>query len=163
MLITVMMLVDVTDDYHRGLSLEHVMSELFIMMLAIFGLLLYLRNMIDQVQQHMHVMNVDLQKAEADARHWRAQSSSLLQGLALQIQKQFTQWGLSKAEADIGLLILKGFSHHEIAELRGASERTVREQARALYRKAGLNSKAELSAFFLEDLLLPDADLKVPA
>jgi hypothetical protein len=31
----------------------------------------------------------------------------------------------------------------------------VREQARVLYRKAGLAGKAELSAFFLEDLLLP--------
>ena len=31
----------------------------------------------------------------------------------------------------------------------------MREQARALYRKAGLSGRASLSAFFLEDLLLP--------
>lgn len=65
--------------------------------------------------------------------------------------------GLTQAESEIGLLILKGFSHQEIADIRSASERTVREQARALYRKAGLTGRASLSAFFLEDLLLPTA------
>jgi DNA-binding NarL/FixJ family response regulator len=54
-----------------------------------------------------------------------------------------------------GLLLLKGFSHREIAELRETSERTVREQARALYRKASLKGRASLSAYFLEDLLVP--------
>ena len=32
-------------------------------------------------------------------------------------------------------------------------ERTVREQARSLYRKSGLTGRADLAAFFLEDLL----------
>jgi len=35
------------------------------------------------------------------------------------------------------------------------SERTVRQHAVAVYRKSGLAGRAELSAFFLEDLLLP--------
>ena len=39
--------------------------------------------------------------------------------------------------------------------MRQTSERTIREQARALYRKSGLSGRAELSAYFLEDLLLP--------
>ena len=52
-------------------------------------------------------------------------------------------------------MLLKGFSHKEIATLRQASERTIREQARAVYRKAGLSGRASLAAFFLEDLLLP--------
>lgn len=42
----------------------------------------------------------------------------------------------------------------EVAEVRGASERTVRKQAQAVYAKAGLGNRAELSAFFLEDLLV---------
>jgi DNA-binding NarL/FixJ family response regulator len=41
----------------------------------------------------------------------------------------------------------------EIAEVRGVGETTVRQQARALYRKAGLGGRADLAAFFLEDLL----------
>jgi len=35
------------------------------------------------------------------------------------------------------------------------SERTIRDQARAVYRKSGVAGRTELSAFFLEDLLLP--------
>jgi DNA-binding NarL/FixJ family response regulator len=55
------------------------------------------------------------------------------------------------------LLLLKGLSHREIGELRRTSEATVRQQALAVYRKAGLRGRTELSAFFLEDLLLPQA------
>ena len=39
--------------------------------------------------------------------------------------------------------------------MRASSERTVREQARSLYAKAGLTGRAALSAFFLEDLIAP--------
>lgn len=63
------------------------------------------------------------------------------------------RWELSNAEAEVGLLLLKGFSHQEVANIRNSSERTVREQARALYRKAGIL----FIGFFLEDLLLPNA------
>ena len=42
-----------------------------------------------------------------------------------------------------------------MAETRQTSERTVRQQALAVYRKAGLAGRAELAAFFLEDILLP--------
>ena len=52
-------------------------------------------------------------------------------------------------------MLLKGYSHKEIATFRETSERTAREQARAVYRKAGLSGRASLAAFFLEDLLLP--------
>jgi len=53
------------------------------------------------------------------------------------------------------LLLLKGFGHKEIAGLQSKSERTVRQHAIAVYRKSGLSGRAQLSAFFLEDLLLP--------
>ena len=54
--------------------------------------------------------------------------------------------------------MLKGLSLKEIAALRSTSERTVREQARAVYRKSGLSGRSALAAFFLEDLLLPMVD-----
>ncbi len=39
--------------------------------------------------------------------------------------------------------------------MRSTSERTGREQARNVYRKAGVAGRAELSAWFIEDLLAP--------
>jgi DNA-binding NarL/FixJ family response regulator len=57
----------------------------------------------------------------------------------------------------VALLLLKGLSFKEIAQVRNASERTVRQQALAVYAKSGLGGRAELAAFFLEDLLVSHA------
>ena len=78
-----------------------------------------------------------------------------LRGLGEAIDAQFDRWGLTPAEREVALLILKGLSHKEIAAVRESSERTARQQARAIYAKANLSGRAALSAFFLEDLLLP--------
>jgi DNA-binding CsgD family transcriptional regulator len=80
----------------------------------------------------------------------------MLEGLGVEIDRQFRTWGLTAAEREVGLLLVKGYSHKEIATLTRRSERTARQHAGAVYRKAGLAGRAELAAFFLEDLLLPE-------
>jgi hypothetical protein len=47
----------------------------------------------------------------------------------------------------------------EAARLTGRSERTVRQHAVSVYRKSGLGGRAELAAFFFEDMLLPSEQL----
>ncbi len=69
------------------------------------------------------------------------------------IDERFEQWRLTESEHEIGWLLLKGLSFKEIAEARGTSERTVRQQARSVYAKSGLSSRSDLSAFFLEDFV----------
>jgi DNA-binding CsgD family transcriptional regulator len=91
-----------------------------------------------------------------DSETWRKRASELLQGLGKVIEEQFDDWKLSPAEKEIALFLLKGFSLKEIATVRETSERTVRQQASLVYTKAGVSGRAELSAFFLEDLLLPN-------
>ena len=93
-------------------------------------------------------------QAERDA--WRARAEQALQGLGQEVAKQFDDWKLSPAERETALMLLKGFSHKRIATLSGRSERTVRQHAVAVYEKSGLAGRAELSGFFLGDLLLPD-------
>jgi DNA-binding CsgD family transcriptional regulator len=97
----------------------------------------------------------DLELARAQGQRWRAEARSHLIGLGEAIEAQFSRWNLTAAERDVALLLLKGLSLKEIATIRASSERTVREQARALYAKAGLTGRAALSAFFLEDLSAP--------
>ena len=87
---------------------------------------------------------------------WREQTAAQVRELGRAIQRQLADWGLTPAEQEIGLLLLKGFSHKEIARLRRTSEMTVRQQATAVYQKSGLGGRAELSAFFLDELL-PEA------
>lgn len=91
--------------------------------------------------------------AERDA--WQARARSLLEGLGAAIDHQFEAWQLTGAERETALFLLKGYSHRDIAALTGRSERTVRQHAVVVYRKSGLAGRAELAAFFLEDLLLP--------
>ena len=62
---------------------------------------------------------------------------------------------LTPAEREVALLLLKGYEHKEIASLLGRSDRTIRQHAVSVYRKSNLSGRAELAAFFLEDLLLP--------
>jgi DNA-binding NarL/FixJ family response regulator len=80
---------------------------------------------------------------------------SLLQGLGTEIDAQLELWGLTPVERETALLLLKGYGHKEIALLLKKSERTVRHQAAAVYRKSRLAGRAELAAFFLEHLMLP--------
>lgn len=54
--------------------------------------------------------------------------------------------GTTAAERDIIDLVLEGLTAKEIAEARGASLRTVTTQLGAIFRKAGVNSQAELIA-----------------
>lgn len=55
----------------------------------------------------------------------------------------------------MALLLLKGHSHKAIARLTSRSSQTARQHASAVYKKSGLAGRAELAAFFLEDLMLP--------
>lgn len=92
-------------------------------------------------------------KAERDA--WRASAESALAGLGRAIEERFRGWGLTPAESEVALLLLKGRSHKEIAFLTSRSERTVRQHAVSVYQKSRLGGRAELAAFFLDDVALP--------
>jgi DNA-binding CsgD family transcriptional regulator len=98
----------------------------------------------------------DLEIARAEGDGWRAKVRSHLAGLKNGMDHQFQAWGMTAAEREVGLLILKGLSHKEIASVRATTEATVRQQAQAIYRKAGLPGKTAFSAYFLEDLFTPD-------
>jgi len=106
-------------------------------------------------RQREIVLSHDLETAREDARRQSEEARHLLEGLGQEIERQFQAWGLTAAEREVAHLMLKGLRHKEIAGLRNTSERTVRQQALAIYKKAGLEGRTDLAAFFLEDLLGP--------
>jgi DNA-binding NarL/FixJ family response regulator len=96
-----------------------------------------------------------LDASREEAARWRLEASDLIAGLSAAIDRQLERWELTPAEKAVALLLLKGLSHKEVAGVREVSETTVRQEARAIYRKAGLSGRHDLAAFFLEDLLGP--------
>ncbi|HHN72686.1 MAG TPA: LuxR family transcriptional regulator [Thermopetrobacter sp.] len=69
------------------------------------------------------------------------------------ISRKFDEWGLSDSEREIALLLIKGLSINEIAQVRNTRPGTIKSQSNAIYRKAGLRGRSELVAYFVEDLL----------
>jgi len=96
-----------------------------------------------------------LEAREEERDTWRASAQRALEGLGEAIDAQFDAWGLTPSEREIAVLLLKGHSHKAIAKHTDRSAQTVRQHAAAVYRKGDLSGRAELSAFFLEDLMLP--------
>jgi len=69
------------------------------------------------------------------------------------MRDQFSKWALTSSEAEVALFTLKGMSNSEIAQIRGTSEGTVKAQSNAIFRKAGVNNRAQLLGLFVEDLI----------
>ena len=103
-------------------------------------------------------LRLRLEEQTAERDRWRASSQEALEGLARAIDAQFDAWHLTPAEREVALMLLKGYGHKQIAALTGRSERTARQHAGVVYEKAGLGGRAELSAFFLQDLMLPEGE-----
>lgn len=143
-----LMVADLLLDYVQGGGWAHIAGEFTVLVFALVGITVLWRR--------LDLIRSDLQQVSTEAERWRQEHQALLAGLSRAIRAQFAEWALTTAEAEVAMLLLKGLSHREIAEVRRTSERTIREQARAVYRKGGLSGRAALSAFFLEDLLQPD-------
>lgn len=97
--------------------------------------------------------SLEAREEERDA--WRSSARRALEGLGEAIDGQFDAWELTPSEREVALLLLKGHSHKAIAKHTDRSAQTVRQHAASVYRKGDLSGRAELSAFFLEDLMLP--------
>jgi DNA-binding CsgD family transcriptional regulator len=69
------------------------------------------------------------------------------------VSQQFAEWQLTDSEREVGWLLLKGLSLKEIAIVRSTQEKTVRQQASSIYKKAGLSGRHAFSAWFIEDIL----------
>lgn len=145
---------DLVDDFRTGAEALHLGVEAVIMALSLAGVALLWRAL-GVAEARAARLDVDLEAARVEAARYRAEAQEALQGLGQAIDRQFERWRLTPAERDVGLLLLKGLSHREVADLRSTSEATVRQQAFNIYRKSGLRNRSELSAYFLEDLLLP--------
>jgi len=160
-IIAALMATDVTIDFHQGVPMVLQTFELLTFVSALAGIAFHWWKRVDErrrsgyLDRELAAARAETDRWSEDARRWNQEAQHLLEGLGAAMDRQFDRWALTPAEREIALLQLKGLRHKAIAALRHTSERTVRQQALAIYRKSGLSGRPDLAAFFLEDLLLP--------
>jgi len=145
---------DMAADLSAGIGFTHLGIEsiaLLIGLVGAWGTGLQLRRSLARA----HALERHLEGTRSDLDRTRQEMIELRKGLGSALDHQFDRWALTVAQREVALLVLKGLSYKEIADLRNTAEHTVRNQALAIYRKAGLTNRAEMAAFFLEDLLAP--------
>ncbi|MEL6201596.1 MAG: LuxR C-terminal-related transcriptional regulator [Pseudomonadota bacterium] len=70
----------------------------------------------------------------------------------------FEAWELTNSERDMATLAIKGLSIGEIATVRQTREGTIKAQLNAIYRKAGVTGRSQLTSVFVEELLAATPD-----
>ena len=152
MLFALFFILDIYTNLQEGIPIAHIWHEGALFSLA-FGAIIWQIKTIFRKDAHIISLNTELIEAKKSYQEWRDRSQSSAKELRNMIDQQFSSWQLSLSEKDVALLLIKGFSMKEIAEIRKTQEKTVRHQATTIYRKSGLSGRQELAAFFLEDIL----------
>lgn len=154
-LLSVFSLLDIYEGLEDGSTAGHIAIEVVLLALYVSaGVYLWVR-----VRRAMMVRLSALKQvansARADLETFKNQNQALAAGITKAVDSQLEAWGLSSAERDVAYFLIKGLSFKEISMARKTSEHTVRQQAATIYKKSGLDGRAQLSAFFLEDLFTP--------
>ncbi len=148
----VLTIIDVVEDWIDGAPLSHIIPEVLVIF-GVVGIALYIfRGVLHHRKGVIEQAKNEVQSVKKEATQWRAKADSLRSGITDAISNQLIEWGLTPAEQEVSFLLLKGLTIQEISEIRQTSERTIRQQASVIYKKSGLTGRAQLSAFFLEDL-----------
>jgi DNA-binding CsgD family transcriptional regulator len=150
-------LVDVALDAPESLLTLHVLLELGLAGFSV-AMIVLLASRWRRAQLSLSEAERRVEAGRAERDEWRRQAQHALTGLAVAIDQQLHAWRLTPAEREVAFGLLRGFSLKRIAVLTDRSERTVRQHAISVYQKAGLAGRAELAAYFLEDLLPSGSD-----
>ena len=151
-LVAIASAVDLLADLQQGANNSHLIQEglvLGIALAAITWLLVALRRQASELRALQEELDSvrDLGQRQPD------EIVQAKRRLAEVVSNQFEVWSLTPSEVEIGFMLLKGFSLREISQLRGTAEKTIRQQASTIYRKAGLAGRHAFSAWFIEDIL----------
>lgn len=137
----------------------HVAFELGIIALSLgFAIVLWrgwwrTARALGRTRQALAATRRSLAEREAEQEAWRRRAGAERAGFGRAIDAQFAAWGLTPTEREVAFLLLQGYGHKQVAARTGRSERTVRQHAVSVYGKSGRDGRAELAAFFLQDLL----------
>ncbi len=143
---------DVVVDYRHGATDWHLYVEALVVLVSSAAIVFLLRNLNAQARQ-LALLRADLEASRQELSLEDEAAKKVRRDMGEFIQAQFGQWALTPSEREVALLLLKGLSFKEISAIRETTEKTVRQQASSIYRKAGVSGRASFSAWFIEDIL----------
>ena len=94
-----------------------------------------------------------VRRSVRDAARMKSQLRAASGAFMELLEERFAEWSLTPAEHDVALFAIKGLTISEIANIRSTSEGTVKAQTNAIYRKSGVNGRAQLLSLFIDDLM----------
>ncbi len=152
--ISILTAIDVIEDFADGTALRHLTLDLSIALASIITVVFLVYKMtMDQRKISFLIKQKNL--LTELVKDQEVKSKIFIEGLSHHIDEEFDNWSLSNAEREVALLLLKGISNNEIAQIRSSADKTIRHQSASIYKKANLKGRQELQAYFLEDLLVP--------
>ena len=144
---------DVYYDYREGASMSHLLVELTIAIVS-FILITALTVGVWRQSRSNNRLKAELASlAENEKQVLPPALATARHELGLVLKDQFETWKLTRTEREVAMLLLKGLSFKEIASVRETMEKTVRQQASSIYKKAKVTGRHSFSAWFIEDLL----------
>ncbi|MBJ6609628.1 MAG: helix-turn-helix transcriptional regulator [Candidatus Thiothrix moscowensis] len=152
-IVTLLNVYDFYNDYQENEhSHIHLLVEALIILVSVVGISVLMHELW-QRQQETENLRKQLSITRADLNASNSKLHQASRQYSEVIQEQLGKWELTPSEQGVALLLLKGLSFEEIAGVRDTKEKTVRQQATAIYRKSGLNGRHEFAAWFFEDFL----------
>lgn len=143
---------DLWIDYGQGATDWHLFEEAIVVILSAGAIAWLVTNLFRQRDQ-LRRLRDDLAASHQSKESTNERLADTRQRMGEVIQEQFTAWNLTPSEREVALLLLKGLSFKEIAAVRETLEKTVRQQASSIYKKADVAGRASFSAWFIEDIL----------
>lgn len=143
---------DLVADLSHGADTEHIIKEALIVSISTMAIAWLLWGLHQQRLQ-IRSLQQELETAHSPRTPPGRYVLEARKKLGNVVTQQFSEWMLTGSEIEVGWLLLKGLSLKEIAIVRSTQEKTVRQQASSIYKKAGISGRHAFSAWFIEDIL----------
>jgi len=143
---------DLVSDLSHGADTEHIVKEMLVVSISTI-VLAWLLWGLRQQRLEIRSLQQDLETASSPEVPPKKYVLEARKKLGNVVSQQFSEWLLTNSETEVGWLLLKGLSLKEIAMVRSTQEKTVRQQASSIYKKAGVSGRHAFSAWFIEDIL----------
>ena len=139
-------------DLSHGADTEHIVKEVIVVSISTIAIAWLLWGL-HQQRLEIRSLQQELETANSPQTSPKKYVLEARKKLGNVVTQQFSEWMLTGSEIEVGWLLLKGLSLKEIAIVRNTQEKTVRQQASSIYKKAGVSGRHAFSAWFIEDIL----------